>query len=31
MLREFGKTPFTCGTNTADSVPLILPAEKPAP
>jgi hypothetical protein len=31
MLLEFGKTPFTCGTNTADSVPLILPAEKPAP
>jgi hypothetical protein len=31
MQREFGKTPFTCGTNTADSVPLILPAEKPAP
>jgi hypothetical protein len=31
MLREFGKTPFTCGSNTADSVPLILPAEKSAP
>jgi hypothetical protein len=31
MLREYGKTPFTCGINTADSVPLILPAEKPAP
>jgi hypothetical protein len=31
MLREFGKTPFTCGTNTADSVPLILPFDRPAP
>ena len=31
MLREFGKTPFTCGANTADSVPLILPAGMPAP
>jgi hypothetical protein len=24
MLREYEKTPFTCGTNTADSVPLIF-------
>jgi hypothetical protein len=31
MLREFGKTPFTCGTNTADSVPLILPFDRTAP
>jgi hypothetical protein len=31
MLREYGKTPFTCGTNAADSVPLILPADKSAP
>lgn len=27
MLREYGKTPFTCGTNTADSVPLVFPAD----
>jgi len=31
MLREYGKTPFTCGTNAADSVPLIVPADRPAP
>jgi hypothetical protein len=31
MLREYGKTPFTCGTNVADSVPLVFPADRPAP
>jgi hypothetical protein len=31
MLQEYGKTPFTCGTNTADSVPLVFPADRPAP
>ena len=25
MLEMYGKTPFTCGTNAADSIPLILP------
>jgi len=25
MLREYGKTPFTCGTDVADSVRLIFP------
>ena len=28
MLREYGKSPFTCGTNTADSVPLVFPADR---
>jgi hypothetical protein len=28
MLREYGKTPFTCGSNVADSVPSIFPADK---
>lgn len=27
MLREYGKTPFTCGTDTADSVPLFFPED----
>jgi hypothetical protein len=31
MLREYGKTPFTCGTNVADSVPLVFPADRSAP
>jgi hypothetical protein len=31
MLQEYGKTPFTCATNVADSVPLIFPAHKSAP
>jgi hypothetical protein len=28
MLQEYGKTPFTCGTNVADSVPLVFPADR---
>jgi hypothetical protein len=28
MLREYGKTPFTCGTNVADSVPLVFPPDR---
>jgi hypothetical protein len=31
MLQEYGKTPFTCGTNVADSVPLVFPADRSAP
>lgn len=31
MLQEFEESPFTCGTNVADSVPLIFPADRPAP
>ena len=31
MLQEYGKTPFTCGTNVTDSVPLVFPADRPAP
>jgi hypothetical protein len=31
MLEEYGKTPFTCGTNVADSVPLVFPADRSAP
>jgi hypothetical protein len=31
MLQQYGKTPFTCATNVADSVPLIFPADKSAP
>ena len=27
VMREFGKTPFTCGTNTLDDPPLILPPD----
>jgi hypothetical protein len=27
MVREYGKTPFTCGANTAEADPLILPWE----
>ena len=27
VMREFGKTPFTCGTNTLDDPPLILPRD----
>lgn len=26
VVRELGSSPFTCGSNTADSVPLILPS-----
>lgn len=25
VVQEYGSSPFTCGSNTADSVPLILP------
>jgi hypothetical protein len=28
MLLEYGKTPFTCGTNVADCVPLVFPADR---
>ena len=28
MLREYGKTPFTCGANVADSVPLVFPPDR---
>jgi hypothetical protein len=31
MLQEYGKTPFTCGTNIADCVPLVFPADRSAP
>jgi hypothetical protein len=31
MLQEYGKTPFTCGNDVADSVPLIFPADRSAP
>jgi hypothetical protein len=31
MLREYGKTPFTCGTDVADSVPLVFPPERSPP
>jgi hypothetical protein len=30
MMREYGKTPFTCGSDTADySVPVIVLPENP--
>jgi hypothetical protein len=30
--QEYGKTPFTCGSDTADySMPLILPPDNPPP
>jgi hypothetical protein len=29
MLEHYGKTPFTCGTNTADSVLSVYPADGP--
>jgi hypothetical protein len=27
LLREYNKSPFTCGTNTATSVPQVFPAD----
>jgi hypothetical protein len=31
MMLEYGKTPFSCGVNTADSIPLILPPDTSLP
>jgi hypothetical protein len=30
VMREFGKTPFTCGSNILDDPPLLLPPDNPA-
>ena len=30
VLQEYGKTPFTCGSNIADSVPSVFLPDKPS-